>query len=318
MYKELIKHFLKEKIATKPLGKNLYHWFTTNKLIFNIRFKKYEEDRKYIENYYYKKFKKKINLDVPMNFNEKNNWRKLYDRNEIYTLMVDKYQMKNVITEKLGNNKYVVPLIKVWDSPEEIDLLSLPEKFVLKANHAGGVIVCRDKNNFDLKKAKQELKEILSLDYFYTSREWPYKNVKRKVICEEYLGENLIDYKNYCFNGKLMYTFVWQNESRKDGRKPQAYFCGAYDRNWKKIDIEIEYPSLDREIKRPACYEEMLTAAEGVSKDIPFVRIDCYIQKNRIYIGEMTFFPWGGWMKFKSEKWNNIFGKLEKLPINEK
>lgn len=214
----------------------------------------------------------------------------------------------------MGSNKYTVPLIKVWDNPDEIKLSLLPEKFVLKPNHAGGIIVCRNKESFDLKKAKQELKEMLEIDYFYMSREWPYKDVKRKIICEEYLGEDLIDFDNFCFNGKLMYTFVWKNKSRKDGRKPEIYYCGAYDRNWEKVDIKIDCPSLDEEIERPTSYEEMIRIAETVSKGISFLRVDCYIIGKKIYIGELTFSPLGGWIPFKEEKWNKFLGNLINLP----
>lgn len=312
--RELIKNFFKEKVATKPLGRNLYHWFITNKLIFDIRFKRYKNDKKYIEDCYYKKFKKKINLNNPLTFNEKINWRKIYDRNDLYTLMVDKYQAKNIIAKKLGSNEYTVPLIKVWDNPGDIELSSLPEKFVLKPNHAGGVIVCRNKNNFDLKKVRKELKEMLEIDYFYISREWPYKNVERKIICEEYLGEDLIDFDNFCFNGKLMYTFVWKNKSRKDGKKPEIYYCGAYDRNWKKVDIEIDCPSFDEEMEKPTNYEKMVEVAESMSKGISFLRVDCYLIEEKVYIGELTFSPLGGWIKFKDEKWDNILGNLLKLP----
>lgn len=174
--------------------------------------------------------------------------------------------------------------------------------------------MCRDKETFDKEKAIKELRHDLKINYFIRSREWPYKNVQRKIICEQYMGENLTDYKNYCFNGKLQYTFVWENESRKDGRKPQAYFTGAYDRNWEKSEIEIDYPTRDVLVEKPACYDEMVRIAEAMSAGIPFVRVDCYIINGRVYVGEMTFFPWGGFMKFKDEKWNQMLGDLEILP----
>ena len=151
-------------------------------------------------------------------------------------------------------------------------------------------------------------------DYFPMSREWPYKNVERKIICEQYMGENLTDYKNYCFNGKMLYSFVWKNESRADGRKPEAFFCGAYDREWKKTGIDIDYPSRTDVIDKPDCYDEMVVIAEKMSAGIPFVRVDCYIINNHVYVGEMTFFPWGGFQKFKDEYWNDYLGQLEKLP----
>lgn len=131
------------------------------------------------------------------------------------------------------------------------------------------------------------------------------------------MGENLTDYKNYCFNGKLQYTFVWENESRSDGRKPEAYFCGAYDRQWQKSGIEIDYPTRDKLVEKPTCYDELLEIVEKLSSGIPFVRVDCYIVNGHVYVGEMTFFPWGGFMKFKDEAWDRALGDLEVLPVNE-
>lgn len=284
------------------------------KVVAFLRYKYYMDDRTYIEKTYKKRFGVFPDLDNPKNFNEKNNWRKLNDRREIYTSMVDKYKIKKIIEERVGKH-YTFKLLGVWEKPKDIDFEKLPQQFVLKANHAGGVIVCRDKNDFDVKKAIRELNIIQKRDYFYISREWPYKNVKKRIIAEEYKGENLIDYKNYCFNGELMYTLVWKNKSRKDGLKPNAYFCGMYDRNWEKTDMELDYPSIecDKEDK-PTNYDEMKYIVEKMAFGIPFVRVDCYLLDNKVYIGEMTFFPWGGFQKFKDEKWNNYLGSLEKLP----
>lgn len=278
-----------------------------------LKYKWYLSDRKYITALYKKRFGTIPNLDNPLSFNEKNNWRKLNDRREIYTSMVDKYKIKGLVAEKCGG-QYVFPLYGVWDSPKEINFDDLPDQFVLKVNHAGGVIVCRDKSSFNKRAAVNELKDCLKIDYFHRSREWPYKNVARKIICEKYMGENLTDYKNYCFNGRVQYTFVWKNVSREDGRKPQAFFCGAYDRDWVKSDIDIDYPSLDIIVDKPSAHEDMIKTAEKMSEGIPFVRTDCYIIDNSVFIGEMTFFPWGGFMKFKDEKYNTMLGELEQLP----
>lgn len=129
------------------------------------------------------------------------------------------------------------------------------------------------------------------------------------------MGENLTDYKNYCFNGKLLYTFVWENQSRQDGRKPQAYFCGAYDREWNRSGIEIDYSSRDVKVDKPNCYNEMVSVAESMSKGTYFVRCDCYIINNQVYVGEMTFFPWGGFQIFKDKNDDIMLGELEKLPV---
>lgn len=315
----LIKNKLKtfmysENRIIRNSAKIAYKAFMKSKLIYNIRYCPRMNDEKYIRRMYKKRFGVYPDLVNPKTFNEKNNWRKLHDRQAGYTDMVDKYQLKKIVLQLCGEG-HTIPLLGVWDNPEEINFELLPEKFVLKPNHAGGVIVCREKALFNRAEAVAELKQSLNLDYFSMSREWPYKNVKRKIICEQYIGENLVDYKNYCFNGKLMYTFVWKNKSREDGRKPEPFFVGAFDREWNRTDIEIDYPSLEEDCEKPACYEELVTVAEKMSAEIPFVRVDCYIINNKVYVGEMTFFPWGGFMKFKDEKWNRRLGELERLPL---
>lgn len=289
-----------------------YRKIYKSKFIYWCRFKPYMDDEKYIKFVYKKRFGVEPNLTNPQNFNEKNNWRKLHDRRDVYTQMVDKFQFKSYV-ERTAGPGHTIPLLGVWNSPKEINYEILPDQFVLKANHDGGVIVCRDKSNFDRDKAAKELTVALREDYFSQSREWPYKNVRRKVICEKYMGENLTDYKNYCFNGRLEYTFVWKNVSREDGRKPEPYFCGAYDRNWQRTDITLDYASLDENVSRPTGYEEMVELAEKLSKGIPFVRSDFYIIDGKPYAGEMTFFPWGGFLKI-SDEWNKKLGEMEKLP----
>ncbi len=314
-------HEIKVKILNsdnqyvKSIGNRLYIIFTNvvhGKIRVILLYKPYIDDRRYIEKEYSDRLGKKPDLDNPKSFNEKNNWRKLYDRNPIYTSMVDKYMIKQVIKDKCGEG-HSFPLLGVWDDARQIDFASLPEKFVLKANHAGGVIVCRDKSSFDKEKAVKELRRQQAANYYWSNREWPYKNVERKIIAEAYMGENLTDYKNYCFNGKLQYTFVWSNESRADGRKPEAFFCGAYDRQWNRTELSIDYPTKNISYPKPECYEEMVSLAEKMSEGIPFVRVDCYCINGIPYVGEMTFFPWGGFMKFKDPKWDRQLGDLLKL-----
>ena len=275
-----------------------------------LKYRPFLDDRTQIQLIYKKRFNKYIDFDNPKSFNEKNNWRKLYERNNLYTRMVDKYSFKEVIKEKCGEH-HAFDILNAWDSADDIEISSLPDKFVLKCNHAGGIIVCRDKNSFDLSEAKKELSIIMKDNYFLGNREWPYKNVKRKIIAEEYRGENLTDYKNYCFNGELKYTLIWKNVSRTDGRKPDPFFCGSYDRNWEKTDMKLKYPSIETDVcEKPAKYQEMVEIAEKLSEDIPFVRIDCYIVDNEVYVGEATFFPWGGFQRFSDEKWNDYLGSL--------
>ena len=284
-----------------------------SKAVQYIVFKGYMDDEKYIRKLFIKELGYIPNLDDPKTFNEKNNWRKINDRRDLYTDLVDKYKIKKIIAKKVGS-EYAFPLIGRWKSPKEIDFDSLPEQFVLKTNHSEGGIICKDKSKINRKRAIRELTYQFGMNYYIQSREWPYKNVDRCIIAEKYMGEDLIDYKNYCFNGHVTHTYVWKDVSKADGSKPEAFFCGAYDRNWEKTEVAIEYPTKDILIKKPSCHEKMIELAEIMSKNIPFVRVDCYIIENRVYIGEMTFFPWGGFQKFSDNKWDDLFGDLEVLP----
>ncbi len=305
----------KEKLfhTKNPLLFTLRQWALGFSFIENIAFHANMSDEDYICMKYKERFGVLPDLKNPKNFNEKNNWRKLHDRKNLYTLMVDKYRIKGVITKRVGS-EHMFQLLGVWDYPRQIEWERLPDKFVLKCNHAGGVVICRDKSQFDKKSAIKKLVREQKTNYFVRSREWPYKNVEKKIIAEQYMGENLIDYKNYCFDGKLAYTLVWQNHSRSDGMKPEAHFCGAYDREWDKTDMMLDYPSDEVLIEKPNCYDVMVEVAERMSQNIPFVRVDCYIVDHRVYVGEMTFFPWGGFQKFKDERWNLKLGNMERLP----
>ncbi len=274
----------------------------------------FKNDKRYIGICYWLHFKRFMDWDNPCGFNEKNNWRKLYDRKQIYTDMVDKRKAKDYIASRLGEG-HSFKLLYYWKNPDDIDINALPDQFVLKCNHSGGVIICRDKKNFDWEEAKALLKEGLEVDYYMLYREWPYKNVERCVVCEEYMGERLTDYKVYCFNGKPQYVFVWTNKPKEDGSKPMAFFSGAYTMDWVKDEtIRIGYLLDDTEYERPGCLEEMLRYAGKIAAGTIFLRVDCYVVDNKPYIGEMTFFPWAGFMKFEDESVNLKLGRLERLP----
>lgn len=309
-------YFSDMKNPILSFGLAVLRWIYRTRFIQFLVFSGWESDARYIRRTYRDHFGLLPDLENPRNFNEKNNWRKLHDRKAVYTRMVDKYLFKLLVKERVGE-EYTFPLLGHWDRPEDIDFDRLPEQFVLKPNHSGGVLICRDKKTFDQKRAIRLLKKAMKVNYFIHSREWPYKDVKRCVIAEAYMGENLCDFKNYCFNGKLLYTLVWKNVPHGDG-KPKASFCGMYDRDWKKTDMELCYPSIPSAvIEKPLCYDEMVRVAETMAKDTIFVRCDFFIINGRPYMGEMTFFPWGGFQQFKDEKWNRHLGDLEQLPFEK-
>lgn len=173
------------------------------------------DDKEYLKILYEIVMGKRLELDNPQTFNEKLQWLKLYDRNDEYTKMVDKYEVKKYVEDKIGK-QYIIPTLGVWDRFEDIDFDKLPNKFVLKCTHdSGGVVICKDKNLFDRKLAQKKINKNLKENFFWQSREWPYKNVKPRIIAEEFLEnkskEEIVDYKYYCFDGKPKVQIVLKN-----------------------------------------------------------------------------------------------------------
>ena len=266
-------------------------------------------DKTYIKKLYKVRTGKKLNLKNPQTFNEKQNWLKLYDRRPEYTVMVDKYKAREYIAEKIGE-QYLVPLLGVWDSPDEIDFDALPNEFVLKCNHDNGVIICRDKSKLDIDKTKKELAFRLSRDYYKKLREWPYKNVPRKIICEKFMypaeGQNTVDYKLMCFNGKVRLIALYAE--RFTGNLKEDY----YTSEWKHISLLNKEEAGDI-YEKPVFFDEMISIAEKLSKDIPVLRVDFNIWKDMLAVGEMTFFHHGGTLPFYNE-WETKLGELIELP----
>lgn len=255
-----------------------------------------------------------LNLENPVTFNEKLQWLKLHDRKPEYTMMVDKYRVREYIAEQLGE-EYLIPLLGVWDSPEDIDFESLPNKFVLKCNHNSGLgmCICKDKSKLDIAKVKRELRKGLKQDYYITGREWPYKNVPRKIICEKYMEDSehqgLDDYKFMCFNGNVQCSFVCSDRFSENGLR-----VTFYDKDWKILPFERHYPKSQEPVSKPKNYEQMIKFSEKLSEKIPFVRTDFYEINGKLYFGEITFFPGSGMEEFTPEKADFDLGNWIKLP----
>ena len=236
-----------------------------------------------------------LDLSNPVTFNEKLQWLKLYDRRPEYTMMVDKYLVRDYIANKLGE-EYLIPLLGVWDDPDEIDFDSLPDRFVLKCNHNSGLgmCICKDKSALNIKKVKADLRKGLKQDYYLTGREWPYKNVPRKIIAEKYMEDNtfheLRDYKFFCFNGVADCVMVCLGRSTGNTK---FYF---YDKEWKLCRYNILGKSIigNGDVEKPDNISDMFAIAEKLSQGIPFSRIDLYNVNQKIYFGEITFFPDSG------------------------
>ena len=239
-----------------------------------------------------------LDLENPKTFSEKLQWLKVNYREPIQTVMVDKHEAKHFIAHRVGD-QYIIPTLAVWDSVEDIDFDALPNQFVLKCTHdSGGIVICKDKSSLDREAAKAKLRASLKRDYSKIAREWAYQNVPRRIIAEKYISElgndDLLDYKMYSFHGEPKLTVVCSDRFSKTGTR-----MNFYDINWEPMGIHFgHYPPLSTEFPKPATYEEMKRLTAELSKDCPFLRVDFYEIKGRLYIGELTFFPGAGLEQF--------------------
>lgn len=271
------------------------------------------DDRSYLKRLFKLKMGKRLDLSNPKTFNEKLQWLKLYNRKPEYTVMVDKYKVRDYVSDKIGE-KYLIPLIGVWDDPDEIDFDTLPNQFVLKCNHnSGRVYICKDKESFEISKVKKELKKDLKIDYYLPGREWPYKNVPRKIIAEKYMtdetGTSLRDYKFYCFDGKAKVVGIYQD--RNTDKETTGDFFDM-DFNW--LDFTFNMPNAKIKPSKPNKFDKMIEIAEILSEGIPHVRVDLYLSNNKIYFGELTFFDGSGFDKIEPIEWDYKLGSWIKLP----
>lgn len=273
-------------------------------------------DSIYLRLLYRFKMGKPLHLRNPQTFNEKLQWLKLYNRRPEYTTMVDKYAVKDYVASIIGG-EFIIPTIGVWDNPEDIEWNKLPDKFVLKTTHGGGsegVVICKDKDSLDKEKVIKQLKKGLRQDVYKYGKEWPYKNVPRRIIAEEYIEEEngeLNDYKVFNFNGEPKVIQV-------DYNRFKGHLRNLYNTDWEKIDATIEYPSdPNKVINKPAALSQLLDLAKKLSVSIPHVRTDFYIVENKVYFGEMTFFHGSGFEHFSPDSFERVLGDWIVLPINK-
>ena len=301
MTKELLKHWLKH--PTRFISALI------------VKFGKFLPDKLYLQCQYYTVFGKKLKLKNPQTFNEKLQWLKLNDRKPEYTTMVDKIEAKKWVADRIGE-EYIIPTLGVWDKAEDIDFDSLPNQFVLKTNHdSGAVVICKDKTTFDKDSAIRKLNKSLKLDYYKLGREWPYKNVNRKIFAEKYMvdesGYELKDYKIFCFDGHPEFIQVDYNRFANSGHKRNLYST-----EWDLLDYEYGYPSeKKRKIERPQNLNQMLKLAALLSQGHPFLRVDFYSINEFLKFGEITFFPGCGFEEFTPEVWDLKLGEFIDLPL---
>lgn len=275
------------------------------------KFKYVLDDKEYISRQYEYYMGRKPDLDYPRSFNEKLQWLKLYDRKPEYTQMIDKYEAKKYVADIIGE-EYLIPTLGIYDSVDEIEFEKLPQQFVLKCTHdSGGVVFCKNKNDFDKDEAKSILNNFLKRNFYWAGREWPYKNIKPRIIVEEYLVDEsnveLKDYKFFAFDGKVKLIQV-------DYDRFVHHKRNLYTTDWEYIDAVIKYPTdPNRKIKRPAKLEKMIEISEKLSKHIPHVRVDLYSVGKRIYFGELTFYHGSGYEKFEPKELEYNLGEMIKI-----
>lgn len=267
---------------------------------------RYISDETYLKLYFKAYQGYKLDLNKPQTFNEKLQWLKLYDRNSKYTELTDKYLVREYIKKRIGE-QYLIPLLGVWNNANEIDFKKLPKQFVLKCNHdSGSVIICKDKEKFDEKKAVKQLNKDIKKQYFWKSREYNYKNIKRKIVAEKYMidkdGKEINDYKFFCFYGEPKFIQVDCARHTK------------HIRNYYNIDgtfIPVEYGCQNDKnliLLKDIKLDQMIDIAKKLSKDFIMVRVDLYQIENKIYFGELTFHHGGGSMKVKPFEYDKKWG----------
>lgn len=270
-------------------------------------------DELYLKLRFQKLMNKKLDLDNPKTFSEKLQWLKLYDRNPLYTKLVDKYEVKKYVSKIIGS-KYLIPTIGVYNNFNEINFDELPNKFIIKCTHdSGGNVIVDDKNNFDLCAARKKINKCLKNNFYYDGREWPYKNVKHRIIIEEYMEDKidneLRDYKFFVINGKVRLLFVASNR-QGDG---DTYF-DFFDIDYNHLNLLHGHPNAPTLPHKPYNFELMKQLAEKLANNIPEVRVDFYEVNKKIYFGEMTFFHHSGTLPFEPEIWDEKLGELLILP----
>lgn len=289
-----------------------------NECLFNMlnsrQFFKWIPDKMFLKFAYKTLIGQKLNLNNPETFNEKLQWLKLFDRKPIYTTMVDKYDVKEYVASKIGE-EHIIPTLGVWNRFDDIDFDSLPNQFVLKCTHdSGGLVICKDKSKLDKIAAKKKIEKCLKRNFYWTGREWPYKDVEPRIIAEKYMEDypttNLTDYKIHSFNGDPKVILVCRDRFSELGLTEDFF-----DQKWIHLDVQRgEHLNSKEEIICPKDLDKMLELARILSRDVPFLRSDFYTIGGKIYFGELTFFPASGFENFVPDSFDKILGDWLVLP----
>jgi len=273
-------------------------------------------DEAYLKMIYKVHFGTALNLEQPKLYNEKLQWLKLYDRKPEYTTMVDKCEAKKYVADIIGQ-EYIIPTLGVWDRFDDIDFDSLPEQFVLKCTHdSGGLVIVRDKSCLDREKARKKIENSLRKNYYFSAREWPYKDVKPRIIAEPYLEDKILgelrDYKFFLFNGVIDNVCVC-----KDRHIGQTKFL-HYDVDWNRLYYQWNEPELERELEKPAAFEDMKEIARKLAEGFSHLRVDLYDVEGKVYFSELTFFDQAGFGTDINVETNEKWGDLLQLPLRKR
>ena len=255
------------------------------------------------------KFGRKLDLKKPERFTEKIQWYKLNYKNDLMPMCSDKYAVREYIAAK-GLKHILNELYEVFERPEDISFENLPEKFVLKLSNGSGTnLLCTDKSTLNLQNVIKEFQEYMFKVKANLGREWPYMKAKPVIIAERLLEDEthinnaINDYKIFCYDGKPEYVICISD--RYSDRCNHL----VYDTQWNKIPVASEDARIEEDAPRPENLQEMLEIAEKLSADFPYARIDLYSLNNKIYFGEITFYPWSGYMEFEPDEFDFILGK---------
>ena len=276
-------------------------------------------DEMFIRLNYLRRMKQWPDLKNPTTYNEKLQWLKLHDRQPLYTQLVDKYAVRRFVAERIGGEN-LLPLVGgPWDSFDEIDFDALPERFVLKCTHdSGGLLICRDKRALDREKARRRIAQSLGQNFYYHNREWPYKDVRPRIIAEAYMEDastsELRDYKFFCFGGEPKMLFV-ASDRQTAGEETKFDF---FDMDYNHLDLRNGHPNAAVPPEKPAQFGLMRELAQKLSQGIPHVRVDLYEVNGRVYFGEMTFYHWSGMVPFDPPEWDERLGSWIRLPGKQK
>ena len=270
-------------------------------------------DKMYLQHYFAQRMGYYMDFDNPRTFNEKLQWLKLYDRKPIYTTMADKIEAKKWVAERIGE-QHIIPTLGVYNSFDEIDFEKLPSQFVIKCSHdSGSVVICRDKQSFDFHKARNVIETGLHRNWYLIGREWAYKNIKPRILIEQFMKDScdeLTDYKFYCFNGVPEFLYVSMGLANHD-----TAFINYLSLDWKKTPFHRpDFQEFKELPPPPYSFEKMVSLSEKLSKDIPFLRVDFYEIDKKVYFSELTFYPGCGMTPFVPEEWDEKCGNLIILP----